>query len=497
VTFPAISSGLAAPADPLSRSVDALLVRGMELIPGAAEQLTELRRRITGPLRLALAGKIKAGKSTLLNALLGEELAPTDAGECTKIVTWYSYGDQPAVVLHPRGGTGEPTLFRRSEGALDIDLRGHAAEDLDRLEVFWPTRRLAGLTLIDTPGIASLSTDVSARTLQMLNPDENTPPAVDAVLYLLRHTHASDMRFLEAFTDDEFARGTPMNTVGVLSRSDEIGACRLDAMDVASRIARRYTTDPRLRRLCPVVVPVAGLLGYAGTTLRESEFRALAAIAATPDVADLLLTADRLAGRPSRVPVTEIERQHLLGRLGLYGVRLSVELIGTGSASTATELARQLTERSGLDRLRAVLLRQFSERARVLQARSALVGLLAVIRSNDSAEADDLRADAEQVTAAAHEFEEVRLLDALRTSGLELADAQAEELDRLLGGSGHDPASRLGLPPETSDEQIVQAARAALDRWRAIAEHPLLGRAAQNAARGASRTLEGLASQFS
>ncbi len=282
MTFPAISSGLAAPADPLSRSVDALLVRAMELIPGAAEQLTELRRRITGPLRLALAGKIKAGKSTLLNALLGEELAPTDAGECTKIVTWYSYGDQPAVVLHPRGGTGEPTLFRRSEGALDIDLRGHAAEDLDRLEVFWPTRRLAGLTLIDTPGIASLSTDVSARTLQMLNPDENTPPAVDAVLYLLRHTHASDMRFLEAFTDDEFARGTPMNTVGVLSRSDEIGACRLDAMDVASRIARRYTTDPRLRRLCPVVVPVAGLLGYAGTTLRESEFRALAAIAATP-----------------------------------------------------------------------------------------------------------------------------------------------------------------------------------------------------------------------
>ena len=122
--------------------------------------------------------------------------------------------------------------------------------------MFWPTRRLAGLTLIDTPGIASLSTDVSARTLQMLTPDDDRPPVVDAVLYLLRHTHASDMRFLESFTDDEFARGSPMNTVGVLSRSDEIGSCRLDAMEVADRIARRYTTDPRLRRLCPVVVPV-------------------------------------------------------------------------------------------------------------------------------------------------------------------------------------------------------------------------------------------------
>ena len=56
----------------------------------------------TGPLRVAIAGKIKAGKSTLLNALLGEELAPTDAGECTRIVTWYQRGDQPQVTLHPR-----------------------------------------------------------------------------------------------------------------------------------------------------------------------------------------------------------------------------------------------------------------------------------------------------------------------------------------------------------------------------------------------------------
>ena len=33
--------------------------------------------------RVAIAGKVKAGKSTLLNALVGEMLAPTDAGECT------------------------------------------------------------------------------------------------------------------------------------------------------------------------------------------------------------------------------------------------------------------------------------------------------------------------------------------------------------------------------------------------------------------------------
>ena len=41
------------------------------------------------PARIAVAGMVNAGKSTLLNALVGERVAPTDAGECTRIPTWY------------------------------------------------------------------------------------------------------------------------------------------------------------------------------------------------------------------------------------------------------------------------------------------------------------------------------------------------------------------------------------------------------------------------
>ena len=38
------------------------------------------------PRRLAIAGRVKAGKSTLVNALVGRMVAPTRAGECTKVV---------------------------------------------------------------------------------------------------------------------------------------------------------------------------------------------------------------------------------------------------------------------------------------------------------------------------------------------------------------------------------------------------------------------------
>ena len=63
------------------------------------------RRRIDEPLRVAIAGKVKAGKSTLLNALVGEGLAPTDAGECTRIVTWYADGPTYSVTAHLTDGT--------------------------------------------------------------------------------------------------------------------------------------------------------------------------------------------------------------------------------------------------------------------------------------------------------------------------------------------------------------------------------------------------------
>ena len=69
--------------------------------------------RLDGPLRVALVGRVKAGKSTLLNALAGERLAPTDAGECTRVVTEYRHGPVPRVALHGRDGQVRALPVRR------------------------------------------------------------------------------------------------------------------------------------------------------------------------------------------------------------------------------------------------------------------------------------------------------------------------------------------------------------------------------------------------
>ena len=482
-------------SDHLMDSVRSLIgtARDRARDPLSRAQVEEAGRRMSEPLRLAIAGRVKAGKSTLLNALVGEELAPTDAGECTRVVTWYVGGPTRSVIAYRRDGRREQRPFGREAGALEVDL-GAPVEEIDHLEVTWPSSRLREVTLIDTPGIGSLSAEVSDRVTDLMAVDDERPPVVDAVLYLLRHTHASDVRFLEAFHDDELGRGTPVNTVGVLSRADEIGACRLDALQVAARVAARYQHDRRIHRLCPMVIPVAGLLGQTASTLREEEYRALARIAALPEASmqDLLLTADRLTREDAPSDLSQLERMHLIDRLGLFGVRLTVTLIRAGEVRSATELAVRLAEVSGLGELRAVLVRQFTERSQLLRARSALAAVRAVVRRGGCSDAGMLEAAAEAVTASAHEFVEVRLLNDLRAGFLQVSDQLEEEMDRLLGGSGHSTAGRLGLSEGSTGEERRAAALAALTRWQQVATSPLTDRRLQLAARGVARTCEGI-----
>ncbi len=145
-------------------------------------RIPELRARLDGPLRVAIAGKVKAGKSTLLNALVGENVAPTDASECTRVVTWYRNSHVYRVTAAMFEGPPVELRFRRSERALEVDLEGRPADAIQYLDVEWPSARLEDIVLIDTPGLASISDDVSRRTERFLASDEEGPGVADAVI---------------------------------------------------------------------------------------------------------------------------------------------------------------------------------------------------------------------------------------------------------------------------------------------------------------------------
>src|SRR5690606_9287843 len=147
----------------------------------------------------------------------------TDAGECTKVVSWYRQGFGYEVRAVLRSGESRELRFRRDDGRLDIDLGRYAIEEIERLDVAWPSSNLARTTLIDTPGLASMTPSASLRTHDFMALDDaDRQSDADAVLYLMRHMHKRDAEFLEAFFDDTLANSSPVNAIAVLSRADEI-----------------------------------------------------------------------------------------------------------------------------------------------------------------------------------------------------------------------------------------------------------------------------------
>jgi hypothetical protein len=464
---------------------------------GYEQRLAAVRDRLDEPLRVAVAGRAKAGKSTLLNALVGERLAPTDAGECTRVVTWYQDGQGYRVVATPKRGAPRPLRFTRDDGVLDIDLGELDADDMAQLVVTWPAQALRSVTLIDTPGIGSLSEQTTRRTWGLLVPDDEETPA-DAVVYLLRHLHAGDVEFLRAFHDNEVSRPSPVNAIGVLSRADEIGVGRLDSMASARRIAARLGTDANVRRLVQSVVPVAGLLAETAVTLTETEVAQLRRIAGLPprQAEELLLSVDRFAQAMPELGLTTIEREALLARFGLFGVRLTSTLLRRDVAGTATELSRELAERSGLQHLREIIGSLFLERRDVLKSRSALLALAEITRAGERTGSEALAGAVEEIIASAHPFNELRVLSSLRAGWVTGKADVVAELEQLIGGSGNSAGQRLRLAPDAGTNELTAAAQQALIRWQRRAENPMTSYEMTIAARVAVRSCEGLLAEL-
>ena len=471
-------------------------ITGLTGATGATEALAEiaaLEARLDAPLRVALVGSVKAGKSTLLNGLLGERIAPTDSRECTRIVTWYRYGRTPSVRAELADASTTNLPARRQEGRLELDLQSLSHDEITRIEVAWPAPGVRGITLIDTPGVASISHDVSQQTDRFLIPDDG-PTGADAVVYLLRSLHESDVRYIRSMHERTRHGAAAMGAIAVLSRADEIGGGRLDAMLSVNRVVDDLRRDPVLVGVCETIVPVAGLLGMGATTLRQSDFTLFTALAARDpeETRRVTVSGERfIAAKDDWLPEERI-RIDLLDRFGMYGIRLALATV-RGGVADAADLAAELLRRSGLEELRRVIDVHFAQRQAELKAHSTVFALHRLLLRVPVPGSDQLLISADEHMAAAHTFTEMQLVGRIAGGQIDLPVEQLVELEQLLGGRGADAASRLGMTGEETDaEQLVHRALELLREWRQRLDNPLLDRETHRACKVAERSCETL-----
>lgn len=433
-------------SEDLERRTHELLLKAAHVYrghPRAAGRLRHCLDRFTGPLRLAVAGAARTGRSTMVNALVGEELAPVAGAD---LVT-YRDGTQPRAWCHPENGRPYEVPVTRGPGGLRLGTETAASADgtPPRAVVQWPSRVLRRTELIDTGAAGRVLAEA------------------DAVLLLTPRADDDDLAFLDAGRGLRGPSVHPIHTIVVLSRADTHGDGMPGGMLEARRIARRLRREPSIGALCQDVVAVSPLIGHAARTLRDDEFRALTALAALPK-APFLLSTDRFTA-PGASAVDQRVRQDLLRRLGLGGVRLALTLIRTGTITPA-DLAERLLEHSGLKELQTAVAELFVARRAALKARSALIVLDHLLRTELLPPSAHLLAELELLMAGAHDFAELRLLSALRSGRIELPAETAREARRLLGGDGTSLGERLGLPTEATPGDIWTVAGHSAERWR-------------------------------
>lgn len=443
----------------------ALVVGACATLDGSSEAsaCATLLDRFDGPLRVAIVGRVKAGKSTLLNALVRDRLAATDAGECTRVLTEYRHSH----VYDVHGiGAGEPVPLpaTRTDDGLHIEIPDD--HRFDRIEVSWPSSTLASVTYIDTPGLVSVNDALSAMTESALMPADRPQTEADAVIYLLRHVHERDQAFLASFADRSIALGTPLNAVAVLSRADEIGAGRLDALVSAGRIAGRLEADRRLRGLVGAVVPVAALLAESAALLTEQDIALLRRTAdeLAPTARVDLASADRF--RSTAASSLGIgERDRLLARLGMFGLRWSVATFAPDPAMPTSAFLAALDQLSGVGPIRDHIEQVFIPRASILKSATALAELRRIARATADErpqQSRDLLAGVEEVEASALDFARLRVLH-LASSGL--GGLHRVDIDAALAISREEPIDR-------------SRALDAIDQFRRRLEDPVLPPAA-------------------
>lgn len=330
----------------LSQAIDALSSGS----PALAHEAGELREMVTRPPRVAVVGRLKSGKSTLVNALTENRIAATGALECTMAVSIYRSGAPARAEVHGLDGR----IDRIPLGAEPMTEMPRPLDEIDHVDQFLPNARLEQLTLIDTPGTATLTVENEARTRRVLVDGQlDTQRAsswADSLVFLSDSAPREDeRRFLAKLGM------TPLTTVGILSRADSFGAGAFGKRDPLKH-AREHAEAlaEGLGTTLYRMVPLSGLLAESALTGRVTQdvARNLALLAPLDreELLDVLELDDPALAVPGlRAPI----RDELLDVFGEYGIvagrRVAAEQGASGllnwmvDTSGVTELTQILT----------------------------------------------------------------------------------------------------------------------------------------------------------
>jgi len=209
----------------------------------SGKRIENVREQLnSGELSVAVVGEINRGKSTFLNALLGEVVFPSRTMVCTAGVTVLDHGDEPrAEVVYEDSTTEDIDLTGAPPAQVLKEVVSRSNKDVQDIQVtrVWYPNPFTGngLVLVDTPGVNDPDHWREEITYSYL-------AEADAVIMLLdpmQPLSASEIEFL----DTKILDRSIANLIFVVNKIDDVPQSdREDALARVEEMLAEHVPNP-------------------------------------------------------------------------------------------------------------------------------------------------------------------------------------------------------------------------------------------------------------
>ena len=305
---------------------------------------------------VAIVGRLKQGKSTIMNALVGEPIAPTGVTPTTATINFFQYGTGSPVVKYLDG---------REESISPGDLSrwvGDAPEVLDRIKTtqciqfYSKAEPLKGMSLVDTPGTESgigEHDDIARAFL--------TNAA--AIVYVTQYPgRDEDLRTLRKHQGESSMASRALNSVCLLHKWEE-DLTLVAQPELHKALEERATCIKNsLQGAVQVVLPLSGALALCVRYAPEEWWTDILQFCSTTSHADIITALGSNDERWNR----DANRADLWMRvhqspleLNFNTFRLIIRQILHHSLKDTRTAKSHLLELSGMDRLETLIKEKF------------------------------------------------------------------------------------------------------------------------------------------
>ncbi|MFW5961435.1 MAG: dynamin family protein [bacterium] len=184
-----------------------------EEISTVKEQLEQLKSKLKKTMKVVIMGEVKAGKSTLLNAITAQEIAPTDVLEATATISDIHYSAQEEAVIYKNDEIEEMGSIAEIYQILtEHNNDTEYFSDGVQVSIGLNNDVLKEFHLVDTPGLSTVTAANAEKTKNFIQES-------DVVLWVLNANHIGQSD-VENELKNVAKMGKPI--VMIINRIDEV-----------------------------------------------------------------------------------------------------------------------------------------------------------------------------------------------------------------------------------------------------------------------------------